>query len=171
MDPYNFCPRCGTRFEMKVRDDERLRPACPNCGYTVYANPPLAVGVVAMNREGQVVLIRRGENPGRGLWGLPAGFMERDETTEEAARRECFEETALEISLGELWGVYSYIHKGRKTSGVLILYRALVTGGSAQAGTDSTEVKFFASDEIPFDSIAFETHKDALRRWQALVRA
>lgn len=156
---------------MKARDDERLRPVCPNCGYTVYANPPLAVGVVATNSEGQVVLILRGENPGRGLWGLPAGFMERDESTEEAARRECLEETRLEISLGELWGVYSYIHKGRKTSGVLILYRAHVIGGSAQAGSDSTEVKLFAADEIPFDSIAFETHKDALRRWQALVRA
>ena len=92
--------------------------------------------------------------------------MEIDETTEQTARRECLEETGLQVELKELWGVWSYFHSLKQTSGVLILYRAEVSGGKAIAGSDSTEVKFFAADEIPFSELAFETHKEALRRWQ-----
>ena len=105
------------------------------------AGAPIAVGVVASDKQGRVVLVRRGENPGKGLWGLPAGFMEIDETTEETARRECLEETGLQVELKELWGVWSFFHAYKQTSGVLILYRAIITGGEATAGSDSVEVR------------------------------
>ncbi len=160
----NFCPRCGHALELRPVEDQRVRPVCPSCGFIVYLNPPIAVGVVASNGDGRIVLVRRGENPGRGLWGLPAGFMEIDETTEETARRECLEETGLQVELLELWGVWSYFHALKGTSGVLVLYRARVTGGEPMAGSDSDEVKFFAPSEIPYDELAFETHREALRK-------
>jgi ADP-ribose pyrophosphatase YjhB (NUDIX family) len=169
MSVNNFCPRCGHALQTREVEDHRIRPVCPNCGFIVYLNPPIAVGVVATDAEGRVVLIKRGEDPGRGLWGLPAGFMEIDESTEQTARRECFEETGLQVELNELWGVWSYFHSLKQTSGVLVLYRAQITDGEATAGSDSTEVKFFAPDEIPFEQLAFETHKEALRKWQRVV--
>ncbi len=162
---YKFCPRCGHTLEERETDEHRLRPVCPNCGLIVYLNPPIAVGVIATDAAGRLVLIRRGENPGRGLLGLPAGFMEIDETTETTARRECFEETGLEVELKDLWGVWSYYHADKGTSGVLVLYRAVITGGTPQHGSDTTEVKFFAPDEIPFEELAFDTHIDALKKW------
>lgn len=165
MNVYNFCPRCGHALEQREVEDQRTRPVCPHCGYIVYLNPPIAAGVLATDAAGRVVLVLRGENPGRGLWGLPAGFMEVDETTEETARRECLEETGLVVELRELWGVWSYYHAVKRTSGVLVLYRAEVVGGEPTAGSDSTAVRFFAPDEIPFEQLAFETHKEALRRW------
>ncbi len=164
---YNFCPRCGHALEPREVEDHRVRPVCPNCHFIVYLNPPIAVGVIATRGDdARVVLVRRGENPGRGLWGLPAGFMEADETTEQCARRECLEETGLEVDVKELLGVWSYFHALKQTSGVLVLYRAEITDGEAIAGSDSTEVKFCASAEIPFEELAFETHKEALRKWQ-----
>lgn len=166
MSVYNYCPRCGNPLEHREIEDHRVRPICPRCGYIVYLNPPIAVGVIATSADGRVVLIRRGENPGRGLLGLPAGFMEIDETTEETARRECLEETGLEVELGDLWGVWSYFHAEKRTSGVLVIYLATILGGEPKHGSDTTEVKFFAPGEIPFDDLAFETHQEALRRWQ-----
>src|SRR5256885_2254907 len=83
--PFTFCPRCGHELEWKEKDDGRLRPTCPNCKYTHYANPALAVGVVVTDEQSRVCLILRGEEPRKGFWGLPAGFMEGDETAEDGA--------------------------------------------------------------------------------------
>jgi 8-oxo-dGTP diphosphatase len=142
-----------------------MRPVCPACGYIVYLNPPIAAGVIAERGDGQIVLVLRGENPGKGLWGLPTGFMEIDETVETTARRECLEETGLTVELGDLWGVWSYHHEYKQTAGVLVLYAARVVAGEPRAGSDSVQTRFFALDEIPVEQLAFSTHREALARW------
>ena len=162
-----FCPRCGNQVEPREAPDGRVRPICPSCNYIVYLNPPIAVGVIAARADGKIVLVLRGENPGRGLWGLPAGFMEIDETVEQTALRECLEETGLTVELDNLWGVWSYYHEPKRTFGVLVLYAARVIAGEPRAGSDSLEAKFFAPDEIPFEQLAFNTHRDALTQWKA----
>ncbi len=124
---------------LREKDDARLRPTCPNCNFTHYANPALAVGVLVTDEKNRVCLILRGEEPRKGFWGLPAGFMEGDETAEQGAIRECFEETGLQVELDGLYAAYSYQHANRTTSGLLILYRAHVIGGTLQAGTDTTD--------------------------------
>ncbi|MDE3087798.1 MAG: NUDIX hydrolase [Chloroflexota bacterium] len=166
-----FCPRCGHALEIRPVQDHRPRPVCPACGYIVYLNPMIAAGVIAERDDGKIVLVLRGENPGRGLWGLPAGFMEVDETVEAAARRECLEETGLEVELGDLWGVWSYHHEAKQSSGVLVLYAARILGGEPRAGSDSDQVKFFSLDEIPDEELAFATHRDALAKWKTRKRA
>lgn len=164
MSVHNFCPRCGHELVLREKDDGRLRPNCARCGYTLYANPGLAVGVIVTDREERVCLVLRGEEPRKGYWGLPAGFMEGDETAKEGAVRECLEETGLEVATDSLYAVYSYQHANHKTSGLLILYRAHITGGALQPGTDTTDVRFFALDEITVEMIAFETHRHAIEK-------
>lgn len=164
-----FCARCGHALEMRTVE-HRLRPVCPACGLIAYLNPPIAAGVIAERADGKIALVLRGENPGRGLWGLPAGFMEIDETAEEAARRECLEETGLEVELRGLFGVWSFKHEEKQTSGVLILYVARIVGGEPLAGSDSVEVKFFAPAEIPDEILAFETHREAIKQWREMKK-
>ncbi len=163
-----FCSQCGHALAMRDTGDHRERPVCPACGFIVYQNPPVAAGVIVENADGQIVLILRGEEPGRGLWGLPAGFMEIDETCESAAKRECLEETGLTVQLGDLLGVWSYYHEYKHSAGVLVLYAAHITGGQLQAGSDSVQAKFFALDEIPEAQLAFSTHREALAHWKKL---
>lgn len=165
MEP-KYCPRCGALLKPEPVEDHRVRPVCPACGWIVYLNPPIAVGVIAEREDGKIPLVLRGENPGRGLWGLPAGFMEIDETTEQTAKRECLEETGLIVELKDLWGVWSYFHEAKQTSGVLVLYTGIIVGGEAHAGSDSVEVQFFGPEDIPFQKLAFATHRDALARWK-----
>ena len=160
-----FCARCGHALETRILEDHRTRPVCPACGYIVYLNPLIAAGVIAERADGKIVLVLRGENPGKGLWALPAGFMEIDETIEAAAARECLEETGLTVELGDLWGVWSYHHESKQSSGVIVLYAARVITGELRPGSDSAQAKFFALDEIPAEQLAFPSHRDALAKW------
>lgn len=156
-----YCPRCGTLMERRQVDD-REREVCPACGFVFYRNPVPAVGVVVA-LDGKVVMVRRRYPPRAGYWALPAGFMELDESAEEAAIRECHEETGLLVRVDHLLGVYSF-GEGQGT-GLLIIYAATATGGELAAADDATEVGVFESEALP-SPMAFRSHLQAIDRWR-----
>lgn len=162
-----FCHHCGHALTTRLVEDGHTRPVCPACGHIIYLNPPIAAGVIAQREDGKIVLVLRGENPGKGLWCLPAGFMEIDETVEQAAQRECWEETGLQVVTDDLLGVWSYFHREKGTSGVLVVYTAHIVGGELRPGSDSADVRFFAPDEIPEEQLAFSTHRAAIAKWRS----
>jgi ADP-ribose pyrophosphatase YjhB (NUDIX family)/GNAT superfamily N-acetyltransferase len=156
-----YCPRCGATMERRVVD-EREREVCPACGFVFYRNPVPAVGVVVALEE-KIVLVRRRYEPRAGYWALPAGFMELGESTEEAAIRECHEETGLLVRVDHLLGVYSF-GEGQQT-GLLIIYAATATGGELVAADDATEAGVFAPEALP-TPMAFRSHLQAIDRWR-----
>ncbi len=89
----HFCPVCGTALEIRERFG-KLRPVCPQCGHTVFFEPKVAV-VSFVTRGDQLLLVKRTNDPGRGKWALPAGFVEADEDPRAAAERETLEEDDL----------------------------------------------------------------------------
>src|SRR5205085_5685699 len=125
-----YCPRCGSRMERRFTEG-RDREVCPACGFVFYRNPVPAVGVVVA-LEDRLVLIQRKYEPQAGHWGLPAGYMELGESAEEAAIRECYEETGLLVQIDHLLGVYSF-GEGEQ-SGLVIIYAATAVGGQLRAG-------------------------------------
>ena len=176
---HQYCPHCGAEMETGEAGG-RPRDICPNCGFVLYHNPVPGVGLLVeadppagqetaspvspSQASGQgLVLIRRGEPPFKGRWALPGGYIEADESVEEAALRECREETGLEVDLLELFGVYSF-PEGPVQSGIIIFFRAKPVGGSLRAGDDAQEVRVFRPDELP-ESVAFRTHREVLERW------
>ncbi len=160
-----YCQRCGHEMEIRTVSG-RERPVCPACGYILYKNPVPGVGVLVEMEDG-VVLIRRGHNPKKGRWALPAGFIEADESIEEAAVRECKEETNLDIELQEMFYVDSFPNDPTPQSGIIIFYRARPTGGELRPGDDAVEAAVFAPDALP-SNVAFRTHRAALTRWAGL---
>lgn len=160
----NFCLRCGGAMEVRERYG-RERAVCPVCGYIHFLNPTPVAGCI-VEHDGQIVLVRRGIEPGRGLWGIPAGFMEWGETAEEGAMRETAEETGLTVRIKRLLGVYSFVNP--HGSGVIIFYVATAISGTLVAGDDAEKVVMFAPGAWP-DAIAFPTHRQALADYRASI--
>jgi 8-oxo-dGTP diphosphatase len=145
--------------------DGRARLQCASCGYVQYENPVPGVGVL-IEHAGDLVLVQRDRPPRAGEWALPSGFIEADESVEEAAVREAHEETGLRIELLELFGVYSF-PEGPPRSGLIIFYRARPLDiTELHAGDDARDVKLFDPGEFP--PICFRTHREVMARWQDL---
>ena len=88
-----FCHKCGGKLSKK-NDNVMVRKYCEKCGRFYYNNPLPAVAVV-VRRGTEVLLVKRGIAPAKGLWALPGGFIEGAEPPEKAALRELREETGL----------------------------------------------------------------------------
>ncbi len=160
-----FCSRCGAELRFGPLDGEdRERLACDACGFVAYVNPRLVVTTLPVTDDGELVLIRRGIEPGRGSWAQPGGFLEVDETVAEAALRETLEETGLEVELGEIVGLYSRL----EAAVVVVAFEARVTGGEASTSPEALEVQAFAPETIPWEGVAFATTYWALVDWLAL---
>ncbi len=99
--------------------------------------PPIrAVGAIITRDDGRVLLIQRGNEPGRGLWSLPGGRVEPGETDPVAVAREVLEETGLEVAVGELAG---RVRRGRYD---IADYFATVVRGELAAGSDALDARW-----------------------------
>ena len=161
-DTLNFCSRCGAPLVFgTIPGEDRDRLGCSACGHIAYVNPRLVVTTFPVTDAGELVLIRRGIEPGKGLWAQPGGFLEVDETVHEAAIRETLEETGLLVEPGEIVGLYTRL----EASVVTLVLEAKIVGGTAAPTVEATEIVTFAPDRIPWSGIAFRTTMWALRDW------
>lgn len=142
--------------------DDRERLVCDSCGFVNYENPKLVVGVVAAFDD-RILLCRRAIEPRIGFWTLPAGYMELNETTEEGAVREAWEEARARLTLDGLLAVYNI----PRISQVQLIYRARLLDADVSCGPESAEVGLFRWDDIPWDAIAFPSVHWALHEFQA----
>jgi len=151
---FSYCPACGSVVEQRMLD-KREREVCPECGWTGYENPLPSVAAFVKRRNGKILLVKRGVEPGRGLWALPSGFIEIDETPETACLRELEEETGLKGKIERLIGVYS--QESLMYKNVLIIGYEVKAEGEPNPGSDSEEAVFFHPLGLP--TIAFSSHR------------
>ncbi len=156
----DYCARCATRMGEQLRGGS-ARPVCPGCGWVYYGRNATGAAVI-LERDGKLLLIRRAHDPYRGWWMLPAGFVEYGESAAQTVVREALEETALEVRVSGLFGVYFGADDPRDVAH-LIVYR-VESEGEPQAGDDADAVTFFGPHELPAQ-IAFAAQRQAIREW------
>ena len=160
-DTYKFCPQCGgvlAKRLLKAGEPERL--VCRACSFVFYIDPKLAT-IALVPMDGGVVMVRRGIDPGYGLWVVPGGFVDVGELVEEAVVRETLEETHLQVRVERLLNIYSY----RDSPTVVVAYITEFLAGELTAGDESLEARIFTRKEIPWDKIPFRSTRAALTEY------
>lgn len=157
-NPINFCMRCGAGLELQLLFGQQ-RPACPACGWIYFADPKVAAGVVVEDENG-VLLVRRVNEPGRGMWSFPAGFVDAGEDPARAAERECLEETGLAVKVLRLVDVIAG-REHERGADIIIVYAACIVGGHLAPGDDADQAAFFPRSSLP--PLAFRATQVAIQ--------
>ena len=162
-----FCSECGDTVIQKIpKGDNRLRYVCPSCETIHYQNPNVVAGVLPLviDTDGveKVLLCKRAIEPRYGFWTLPAGFMENQESIEQAAARESMEEANATFKHIQLYITMSMPHINQ-------VYMMFV--GQAEndfsPGIESLETQLYTREEIPWDELAFPVIKQTLEHYFA----
>jgi 8-oxo-dGTP diphosphatase len=160
----NFCPRCGSGLEDRYVF-ERTRRVCPACGFIFFREHKVAAAAI-VERDGELLLVRRTMTPGQGKWTIPGGFVEFDEDPRVAVVREVLEETGYAVEVVRLMDVIFGREHDRGASLLIAYLTRLVSDAPTQA-IDENEVDalgFFLPDELP--PIAFRATERAISLWR-----
>ena len=156
-----FCNFCGKPVGYRIPEGDSLpRAACDACGNIQYENPKIVVGCLPTWGE-RILICKRAIEPRYGLWTLPAGFMENNESATEGAAREALEEANARVEIEDLYTLYSLPH----ISQVYMMFRAKLLDADVSPGVESLEVKLVTEDEIPWDQLAFTMVRNTLRHF------
>jgi 8-oxo-dGTP diphosphatase len=126
-----------------------------------YSNPTPTVDVI-LQRDSNVLMIRRKNDPFKNYLALPGGFVNEGETIEEAMKREALEETSLEVEPIEILGAYSDPKRDPRKHIVTVVFVGIIVGGNSKAGDDAAEVEWIKLVDIQKQQIAFD-HAQILR--------
>ncbi|MCC6973736.1 MAG: NUDIX hydrolase [Anaerolineae bacterium] len=151
-----FCPLCGAPIDQALKFG-KMRPYCDQCHYIHFEDPKVAVAVFVED-QGKILLVKRANDPEKGKWALPAGYVDRGEAPATAAIRETEEETGLIVTISHLIDVLF------DSGNIVILYGAAVQGGALCARDDAEEACWFTAAELP--PLAFRSTQILVERWQ-----
>ena len=155
-----YCLRCGA--EMRTGDlHGTARRMCTRCDHIHFTDPKVGVGVMCV-RDDRLLLVKRGMDPERGRWALPAGFLDAGDDPREKAAQEVLEETGITVDVGAVVDVFGGSPGGAT---MFVLYEGSWVSGSPTAGDDADEAAFFGAEELP--DLAFESTQAAVRRWRS----
>ncbi len=158
--PVQFCPLCAAKLKKSVIQD-RYRLKCPSCNWIHYRNPVPAAACLVLNSKKEVLMVKRGVQPQKGKWSLPAGFIEIDESPEQAALRELEEESGIKGEVIRLIG--AYLQPSSNYGAVLTVgFFIKKMGGRLKAGDDALEAKFRKIEDI--SKIPFVSHRKMLKK-------
>ena len=154
-----FCTACGGKTQMRIPpDDDHERAVCTQCNQIHYENPKMVVGCIPVSGD-KILMCRRNIEPGWGMWTLPAGYLENQESVQDGALRETFEETGSRVTLTAPYRLYNIL----PVSQIYFMFIARLQDENYGPTSESLEVKLFSEEEIPWDNIAFEVIKSTLK--------
>lgn len=156
---YKFCPACKTELQRKSIDGRR-RFFCPGCDFIFWNNPKPVVSIL-ISKKNEILMLQRANEPLKNYWCLPGGYVNYDETPEEALTREVKEELGKRISIDGLIGVYRIDNDPRGIN-IDIIYKGRIKG-EINLSIEHQDYRFFGPDQLP-KKIAYK-HRQAINDW------
>ena len=154
------CICCEDLIEYVIPEgDTHERKVCKKCKTVFYENPKIITGVIPRYKD-KILLCKRAIEPQKNLWTVPSGFMELDETLQEAALREAYEEAGIKPKIDYLHTIYDLPHIGQ----VYFLFTATCDSPDHNPGIETIESKWVDYAEIMWDEIAFSSVSFGLKR-------
>lgn len=165
-----FCYHCGHQLERSIPPgDDREREHCLACDNTHYVNPRILVSCI-VHSDAKLLWIRRGLDPAKGLWAMPAGFMEQGESLQQATVRELGEETGLVIAADALeLSVLSSLTFINQVYVVFRVYHREVTLRPPSA--EVQDIAFLKESEVPWQQLAYPETEHYMRSFYREVKA
>jgi len=162
LQKFRFCPVCGSAH-WEVHNFKSKH--CADCGFTYYGNPSAAVACFIQNKEGELLVCRRANDPAKGMLDLPGGFVDLYETAEEALMREIKEELNLELTdirfMQSIPNLYEY--SGMVIHTLDLLFTAKVEDLTPlQAADDVQEAIFMKLNTISPDDFGLDSIKKGI---------
>jgi 8-oxo-dGTP diphosphatase len=156
---FRFCPLCGDELAPLASGPDRGRMGCRRDSFVDYENPAITAFAL-IEREARFLVLERGQDPYRGCWDLPGGFVEQGETPEQAVEREIFEETGLTVEVHSIIGAYRsrYGDDGKWT--VDIAFHCHACLGGLNLSAESSSAAWVALERMP--PLAFAGERSAL---------
>ena len=165
---FRFCPRCGEPNEQAGTIPFR----CCACKFAFFFGPVAAVGGLIVNDDNELLMVRRARDPGKGQWGLPGGFVDRDETIETALAREVLEETALVVRDFHLMltGPNRYTYTGVIADVIDLFYLCRVDEDAeiVLARSELSDYQWCVPGEAQLDNMAFISNRVAVEHWLSI---
>ena len=154
-----FCSTCGAEMEARIpEDDDHVRAVCTRCNHVHYENPKVVVGCIPL-WKGQILMCKRNIEPRKGKWTLPAGYLENGESVQDGAARETFEETRSRVRIVAPFRLFNIVPVHQ----VYLMFLAQMELCEFGPTPESTEVRLFSPEEIPWDELAFEVIRQTLK--------
>ncbi|HQG24519.1 MAG TPA: NUDIX hydrolase [Syntrophorhabdus sp.] len=142
-----FCNFCGKELVTDMLEG-RERLVCDSCKEIHYENPLPVAAAVLVNREREILLVKRAREPSKDMWCFPIGFAEMGESIEDAALRELHEETGVEGRIIQLVDVCSETNKFYGEL-LIVTFEVEKMGGKEQAGDDALDCRYFPIKNLP----------------------
>lgn len=147
-----YCPNDG-EYLIRKKELNGGRPSCLKCGFVDYHNPITCVAILII-KDKKLLLARRGIEPSKGMWDFPGGFVEAEESAEDAVIREALEETKLHIEITSYLYSLPDIYGDMKKPTLNLFFTAKIRYGEPQPKSDVSELAWFALNELP-EKMAF----------------
>lgn len=157
---FRHCQRCGNKIELKNRFF-----ACLHCGLNYFLAPSVCNAVILLNEKKQILLVKRKYPPKKDYWDLPGGFIEFSESGEESVIRELKEELGITLKTFTYFRSYpgTYLYKGVESKTFCLIYTGEIPNEKLQPMDDVTEIRFFETNKIPYQKVAFPSVKKAIK--------
>lgn len=169
LSQFKFCPKCGSdRFLENNLKSKR----CEGCGFIYYFNSCAATVALIINENKELLVATRAQEPAKGTFDLPGGFVDMDETGEEAVMREVKEETNLDVEeLKYLFSVPNiYIYSDFEVHTLDLVYLCKVKNVQrVKAEDDVAELQFIKISELNPDLFGLRSIKEVIRKIQKMM--